>query len=95
MSEGNCCKCCSKPFNNTVHEYAGSTTIHGIAYIFEGGRLALERIVWVVLFVLALFLALTLSGQAYVSWVENPVLTSGKCTLYSVYAICMDDKKHY
>ena len=74
---GKCCNCCPKPLNSTLHEYAETTTIHGIAYIFESGRMCLERIAWVILFALALFLALTLSVSAYDSWIQDPVLTSG------------------
>jgi hypothetical protein len=31
----------------TVQEYAGSSTAHGIAYIFESNRLGLERLFWI------------------------------------------------
>ena len=33
-------------FKNTVNEYASSSSAHGIAYIFESGRLPLERLLW-------------------------------------------------
>ena len=82
---GKCCNCCPKPLNSTLHEYAETTTIHGIAYIFESGRMCLERIVWVILFALALFLALTLSVSAYDSWIQDPVLTSGERVFQTTY----------
>ena len=33
-------------FKDTVQEYASSSSAHGIAYIFESGRLPLERLLW-------------------------------------------------
>ena len=33
-------------FKSTVNEYASSSSAHGIAYIFESGRLPLERLLW-------------------------------------------------
>ena len=33
-------------FKDTVNEYASSSSAHGIAYIFESGRLPLERLLW-------------------------------------------------
>ena len=33
-------------FKDTVKEYASSSSAHGIAYIFESGRLPLERLLW-------------------------------------------------
>ena len=36
--DDNCC--CTSTVDKTAHEYAGSTTIHGIAYVFEEGRQA-------------------------------------------------------
>ena len=36
-----------RAFRNTVHEYASSSSAHGMAYIFELGRLPLERVFWI------------------------------------------------
>ena len=33
-------------FKYTVNEYAYSSSAHGIIYIFESGRLPLERLFW-------------------------------------------------
>ena len=34
-------------FSKTVNEFASSSSAHGIAYIFEPGRLSLERLLWI------------------------------------------------
>ena len=44
----------SKILKTTVREYAGASTAHGIAYIFERDRLIIERVFWGVMVVLAL-----------------------------------------
>ena len=36
-----------RTFNKTLHEYASSSSAHGVAYIFEPGRLGLERLLWI------------------------------------------------
>ena len=36
-------------FENTVIEYASSSSAHGVAYIFETGRWGIERLFWVLL----------------------------------------------
>ena len=44
----------SKILRTTVSEYAGASTAHGIAYIFEHDRLAIERVFWIVAVIVAL-----------------------------------------
>ena len=36
-----------RAFKDTVNEYASSSSAHGITYIFESGRLPLERLFWI------------------------------------------------
>ena len=38
----------------TIHEYAASTSAHGIAYIFEQQRWKGERVFWILIVALAL-----------------------------------------
>ena len=45
-------------FKETVHEYASSSSAHGIVYIFEPGRLRLERLLWFVIVGFALIFRL-------------------------------------
>ena len=61
-------------------EYAANTTIGGISYIFDGALLILERLLWLVVFVVLVILAVYWSLEAYQQWKESPVLTSVKTT---------------
>ena len=45
-----------KVLKTTVEEYAGASTAHGIAYIFERDRLVIERLFWIVMVVLGFVL---------------------------------------
>ena len=38
----------------TVQEYAAASTAHGITYIFEQGRLGIERLFWILMVFLSL-----------------------------------------
>ena len=68
------------PVSRTAHEYAAGTTVHGITYIFEEGRLILERVIWLIVVALAVTFALVLSISAYHNWQDNPVLTTIRTT---------------
>ena len=73
-----------RPFIKTAHEYADVATIHGIYYIFELGRYAVERIIWIIVVLLAFLFAIELSISAYHNWKSNPVLTSVGTTGYPI-----------
>ena len=47
MSKKSHSKICT--LNKTVHEYAASSTAHGVAYIFEPNRWFVERLLWMIL----------------------------------------------
>lgn len=72
------------PLTETTHEYSEAATIHGIYYIFERGRCAFERFIWIVVVLLALLFAIELSITAYDNWKSNPVLTSVGTTGYPI-----------
>ena len=65
-----------------LKEYADSTTIHGISYIFKNGLSVLERLIWISAVVIGIFFAIYLSIFSYVNWQDSPVtttvLTTGK-----------------
>ena len=65
-----------------IKEYADSTTIHGISYIFKNGLSVLERLIWISAVVIGIFFAIYLSIFSYVNWQDSPVtttvLTTGK-----------------
>ena len=66
----------SRPFTKTLFEYAAGSTTHGISYIFEKGRLILERVFWIIVVIIAVVFAVTWSFMAYEKWQEDPVLTT-------------------
>ena len=59
-----------------IKEFADSTTIHGINYIFESGISVIERLLWIASVITGIILALYLSVYAYIDWVDNPVITT-------------------
>ena len=77
----------SRPFSQTVNEYSEAATIHGIFYIFENGRLVLERVFWVIVVIAAIAFATIMSYNAYAGWKANQVLTSVATTGYPIEKI--------
>lgn len=63
-------------WTKTVREYAEATSIHGIAYIFESGRLSFERLLWLVLVLVLGYLGFVLSKPLLDNFRDNPVLTT-------------------
>ena len=70
----------SRPFSRTLFEYAEASTTHGISYIFERGRLILERVFWVIVVIIAIGFAGTWSFMAYDEWRGDPILTTVSTT---------------
>ena len=67
-------------FKNTVLEFAGSTTIHGIGYIFDTAIFIIERLLWFAVVCAFTALAIYWSYDAWKTWQDSPVLTSVKST---------------
>ena len=65
-----------RPCYRTLKEYSSASTTHGIAYVFEDDRLILERVLWIIVIIIAIFFAASLSISAYTNWQDDPVLTS-------------------
>ena len=65
-----------RPGYRTLKEYSSASTTHGIAYVFEDDRLILERVLWVIVIIIAIFFAASLSITAYKNWQDDPVITS-------------------
>ena len=69
-------------FYEALKEYADSTTIHGISYIFKKGISILERLIWIGAVITGIFFATYLSTFSYLNWQDSPVtttlLTTGK-----------------
>ena len=78
----------TKVGKNSITQYAKSTTIHGIAYIFDEGASLLEKFLWLIIFALAAFFAISFSLEAYQQWQDDPVLTTLKTTGKFVHKWC-------
>ena len=72
------------PLNKTLQEYGNATSIHGIPYILEDGRLLFERALWALLFILGAFVSSFLTYRIYTSWDENPISTNLGTTEYDI-----------
>ena len=59
----------------TIKEYSENCSVHGVAYIFETDKHALDRVLWIFA-VLATFL----SVEAYLAWGDFPLITSVSTT---------------
>ena len=73
-----------KPGYRTLKEYSSASTTHGIAYVFEDDRLLIERVLWVIVIGIAIYIAAFFSIQAYINWQDDPVLTSVGTTGYPI-----------
>ena len=69
-----------KAGKKTIVDFANTTSIHGIAYIFNTTLLILERLIWLIVFGIFAVLAIFWSVEAYFQWQDFPVLTSVKTT---------------
>ena len=65
-----------RPCYRTLKEYSSASTTHGIAYVFEDDRLVIERVLWIIVIIIAIFFAALFSINAYTNWQDDPVLTS-------------------
>ena len=68
----------------TLVEYGDTTSIHGISYILEDGRLIFERVLWVVLVILCASVSLVLTKKIYDNWEQDPISTTVGTTEYNI-----------
>ena len=69
-----------KAANSTLHEFAESTTIHGIAYVFDRAIKGLDNILWLLVVCFGAGVAVYMSLDAWNTWKDAPVLTSVSST---------------
>ena len=69
-----------KAINSTVHEFASSTTIHGIAYVFDKAIKAIDHVLWFFIVCFGTGIAVYMSVDAWNTWKDAPVLTSVSST---------------
>ena len=60
---------------DTVKEYSGHTTIHGLNYIFASFLTFNDRIFWLVIFLFGFIFSVYLSIDAFVDWRKNMIIT--------------------
>ena len=63
----------AKPYEDAVIGYGRVSTVHGVYYVFEQGRWAVERVVWGVILIVAICLAIWWSLVAYDRWKDDPI----------------------
>ena len=69
-----------KLIKSTTHEFANSTTIHGITYVFDRGIKAFDNLLWLMVVSIGAGIAVYMSVLAWNTWKEAPVLTSVSST---------------
>ena len=69
-----------RAIKSTIQEFASTTTIHGIAYVFDNALKAFDRILWILAVCLGTGFAIILSFEAWIEWKDSPVLTSVSST---------------
>ena len=69
-----------KVIKSTTHEFANSTTIHGITYVFDRGIKVLDNLIWLLVVSFGAGIAIYMSVLAWNTWKEAPVLTSVSST---------------
>ena len=65
----------TKVGKNTITQYAKSTSVHGIAYIFDETASLVEKLLWLVIFAISTFFAISFSTEIYHQWQNDPVFT--------------------
>ena len=63
----------TKPYSDAVVGYGRVSTVHGVFYVFEQGRWAVERVAWILIIFVAIFLAVWWSLVAYGRWQDDPI----------------------
>ena len=61
---------------STAKEFTQNSSVHGIGYIFSKGIPLVDRIIWAFLFLGSLFLAISMSTDAYMEWQAKPTITT-------------------
>ena len=63
----------TKPYEDAVVGYGRVSTVHGVYYVFEQGRWAVERVVWIIILIIGICLAVWWSLVAYGRWQDDPI----------------------
>ena len=72
------------PVTRTLKDYGSATTIHGIPYFLAEDRNPIERILWLLIVGIGIWIASSLSLDIYYGWKANPVATTVSTTVYDI-----------
>ena len=61
---------------NTTKNYSSTTTIHGISYLFSDNISGLERLLWIIVVIFAIFFTTFQVVKLYNEWQAKPVITT-------------------
>ena len=61
---------------DTTKQYSSATTIHGISYLSSDNVPALERLIWLVVVILAIIFTTFQVCKLYKEWQDEPVITT-------------------
>ena len=61
---------------HTTKDYASSTTVHGISYVFDDRHPIVARLFWTICVILAFSLTTYQMTSLYTQWEDNPVITT-------------------
>ncbi|XP_046634570.1 pickpocket protein 28-like [Daphnia pulicaria] len=65
-------------------EFARNTSIHGLKFIAQDHTTLMERIFWIILFLVGLFFALFFAWNLWDKWVQSPVLITIQTVNYPI-----------
>ena len=68
----------SSSFSSLLYEFGNSSSIHGLAYILTKTGRVLDRILWLVIFLISGCVAVYLIIESFNHWQNNQVITTLK-----------------
>lgn len=70
-----------------VTDYAENSTVHGVRYLCEKNRPAIERIWWIIVLLVSVSVCSKMIYEIYQKWVEEPVIVSFAEKATSIWGI--------
>ncbi|XP_023338346.1 uncharacterized protein LOC111709012 [Eurytemora carolleeae] len=67
-----------------VYEFCSETSLHGLKYVTEDGVIWAQRVLWVILFILALVFLVFLTTPLFNKYIDAPTFTSIDTTNYPI-----------
>lgn len=80
-------KVAKKKFVSLFREYCSCSTIHGVQYVGDADRPIIEKVYWILIFILCSCLNFYLIWQLWYKWRESPVIVSFSETTTPVWQV--------